>query len=58
LQVVLASLGIFPSPFERGSLRPLIAWHACHDFIGYATGNTVSGIAGVAAVVQIVLMAA
>jgi len=43
---------------RTGSLWPLIAWHACHDFIGYATGNTVSGIAGVAAVIQIVLMAA
>ena len=43
---------------RTGSLWPLIAWHACHDFIGYATGNTVTGIAGVAVVIQIVLMAA
>ena len=43
---------------RTGSLWPLIAWHACHDFIGYTTGNTVTGIAGVAVVIQIVLMAA
>jgi len=42
---------------RTGSLWVLIAWHACHDFIGYATGNTISGLAGTAAIIQVLLMA-